>query len=147
MGGVSSRRATDLKASSEALTTFVKRVDAILTDLEQSAGSPTRVGAQTINAGSLNSGSMAAFPEAQGLYSQYQRVHQELTALSKILHLQIEAIGIAVRGAYVGFENLEEEQRQRFHAIQTQIRETQDAKDLASNGAERTNEARTSGGL
>jgi hypothetical protein len=36
---------------------------------------------------------MAAFPEAQGPYDQYTRVHQELTVLSKTLHLQIEAIG------------------------------------------------------
>ncbi|WP_416986076.1 DUF2563 family protein [Streptomyces sp. T028] len=146
-GGVSAASAANLKTSGEALTTFMKRVDAVLADLEKSAGNPTRVGAQTIKAGSLNSGSVAAFPEAQGLYSQYNRVHQELTALSKTLHLQIEAIGIAVKGAHVGFGNLEEEQRQRFHAIQAQISQIQDARELAKNDAERTNEARTSGGL
>jgi hypothetical protein len=45
--------------------------------------------------------------------------------LSKVLHLQIEAIGIAVRGAQHGFDNLEEDQRRRFWQIQVQIRDLQ----------------------
>ncbi|MGH1556212.1 hypothetical protein ACRAWF_43905 [Streptomyces sp. L7] len=52
-----------------------------------------------------------------------------MTSLSKSPHLQIEAIGIAVQGAHRGFDNLEEEQRQRFWAIQSQIQQTQDARD------------------
>ncbi|MFF1453455.1 DUF2563 family protein [Streptomyces sp. NPDC058274] len=128
VGGVSATRAANLEASSEALTTFMKRVDTVLHDLESSAGNPARVGAQTINAGSLNSGAQGAFPEAHALYQQYNQVHERLTSLSKTLHLQIEAIGIAVLGAHRGFGNLEEEQRQRFWEIQTEIRNATDDK-------------------
>ncbi|XUL91506.1 hypothetical protein ACQ86D_36930 [Streptomyces galilaeus] len=129
VGGVSATRAANLEASNEALTTFMKRVDAVLRGLESSAGNPTKVGAQTIKMTSLSSGQESDFPEAHALYSQYERVHKELTSLSKSLHLQIEAIGIAVQGAHRGFDNLEEEQRQRFWAIQSQIQQTQDARD------------------
>jgi Zn-dependent oligopeptidase len=129
VGGVSATRAANLEASDEALKAFVDRVDAVLRDLESSAGNPTKVGAQTIKATSLSSGQRGVFPEATGLYTQYHRVHQELTALSKSLHLQIEAIGIAVQGARHGFNNLEEEQRRRFWEIQTQITEIQRATD------------------
>ncbi|MFF6815891.1 hypothetical protein ACFZAG_39545 [Streptomyces sp. NPDC012403] len=143
VGGVSATRALNLEVADEALTTFVKRVDGVLRDLEGSAAHPTRVGGQTIKPTSLNSGSTAAFPEAHGLYLQYNRVHEELTALSKTLHLQIEAIGIAVKGAHVGFDNLEEEQRRRFWAIQTQIGQIQDARD----GEQRAKGGDTSGSL
>ncbi|MFK4108746.1 hypothetical protein ACWEIK_20035 [Streptomyces sp. NPDC004673] len=129
VGGVSAARAANLEASGEALDKFVKRVDAVLRDLEGSAGAPAKVGAQTIKSSSLTSGGESAFPEAHGLYRQYHRVHAELTSLSKSLHLQIEAVGIAVQGAHRGFDNLEEEQRQRFWAIQTQIGEAQDKKN------------------
>ncbi|MFF0465070.1 hypothetical protein [Streptomyces mexicanus] len=121
---MSTARAANLQASGEALTTFMKRVDAVLRDLESSAGNPTRVGAQTISRASLSSGN-AAFHEAHDLYDQYNAVHERLTTLSKTLHLHIEAIGIAVQGAHRGFDNLEEEQRRRFWEIQTQVRALQ----------------------
>nr|WP_202437434.1 hypothetical protein [Streptomyces sp. SID5910] len=121
VGGVSAARAANLEVTGEALSTFVKRVDAVLTNLEGSPGNPTRVGAQTIKPASLAT-NPAGFPEAHNLYLQYNQVHEKLTSLSKTLHLQIEAIGIAVRGAHVGFDNLEEEQRRRFWAIQLQIK-------------------------
>ncbi|MET7898116.1 hypothetical protein [Streptomyces mirabilis] len=134
VGGVSATRAANLEASGEALGTFMKRVDAVLRDLESSAGNPKRVGAQTINAGSLNSGQQTAFPEAHDLYNQYHAVHGKLTSLSRTLHLQIEAIGIAVQGAYRGFDKLEEDQRRRFYEIQTQIQEIQGGGEHTADG-------------
>ncbi|MDA5144413.1 hypothetical protein PEM37_23130 [Streptomyces sp. AD681] len=142
VGGVSAGRAANLEVTGEALSTFVKRVDSALRNLEGSAGDPTRIGAQGIKPTSLNSGSTTAFPEAHALYLQYNRVHEELTSLSKTLHLQIEAIGIAVRGAHVGFDNLEEEQRRRFAEIQTRIQQIEDAKS-----GERRPEPTVSGSL
>ncbi|MES9524970.1 hypothetical protein [Streptomyces capoamus] len=123
---MSATRAANLEASGEALDKFVGQVDKVLSALEGSAGNPAKVGAQTIRATSLTSGGESEFPEAHGLYKQYTRVHHELTTLSRTLHLQIEAIGIAVTGAHRGFDNLEEEQRQRFWAIQTQVNELRD---------------------
>lgn len=119
---------TDIELSREALAKFVDQVDEILRNLEASAGSSTKVGSQTIRRTSLASAG-GVLHEADGLYGQYDRVHKELTTLSKSLHLQIEAMGIAVQGAAHGFDNLEEEQRQRFWAIQTQISQIEDAKD------------------
>lgn len=138
-GGVSAARAANLEASGEALDKFVKRVDAVLRDLETSAYNPTKVGAQTIRSTSLSAGADGIFPEADGLYTQYNRVHQELTSLSKTLHLQIEATAIAVQGAHRGFDNLEEELRQRFYAIQGEIAKIQYAKD----GKQRVGDNRT----
>lgn len=120
-GGVSVTRAANLEASGDALKKFVSRVDAVLRDLEGSAGNPTRVGAQAVRQGSLSSGG-AAFHEADALYTTFNAVHEKLTNLSKTLHLQIEAIGIAVLGAKGTFDGVEEEQRRRFYEIQTEIK-------------------------
>ncbi|MEU9371155.1 hypothetical protein AB0D71_42300 [Streptomyces avermitilis] len=135
---MSATRAANLEVSGEALSTFMKRVDTVLSELEASAGNPKRVGAQTINPASLNSGKHGAFPEADDLYSQYNAVHERLTSLSRTLHLQIEAIGIAVQGAHRGFDNLEEEQRRRFYEIQMEIRRIGDAKGNKHSGDAKT---------
>ncbi|WP_445280725.1 hypothetical protein [Streptomyces sp. DSM 118148] len=114
--------AANLKASGDALKKFVGRVDAVLKDLEGSAGNPTRLGQQAIRKGSLSSAA-GAFHEADALYGTFNAVHERLTTLSKTLHLQIEALGIAVLGAKGTFDNLEEEQRRRFWEIQVEIRQ------------------------
>ncbi|MER5180194.1 hypothetical protein ABT009_17770 [Streptomyces sp. NPDC002896] len=116
MGGSGS---TDLKRGLEALKTFKKRVDDVLINFEDSPGSSTKVAAQKISRASFSG--TGKFDEASALYSQYERVHERLTSLSKTLGLQIEAMRIAVHGADVGFDNLEEELRQRFARIQAEV--------------------------
>ncbi|AVH56171.1 hypothetical protein C4B68_10740 [Streptomyces dengpaensis] len=125
-GGVSASRAANLEASGEMLSTFQKRVTALLAEFEGSAGSTTKVGSQRIARTSLHSGS-SCFAEAEDLYDQYERVHERLTSLTKTLGLQIEAIGIAVKGAKIGFSNLEEDLRHRFWEIQTELQQEQDS--------------------
>lgn len=109
----------DLKRGLEALTTFKKRVDGVLSTFTGSAGSSTKVEAQRISRASFSGA--GKFDEASGLYTQYHRVHESLTSLSKTLSMQIEALQIAVHGADIGFDNLEEDQRQRFWEIQTEV--------------------------
>ncbi|MFD9629556.1 hypothetical protein [Streptomyces violascens] len=123
----------DLEKGMEALTTFKKKVDAVLTTLEGSHASPTKLAAHQISRTSFSAGS-AAFPEADGLFAQYHRVHERLTSLSKSLAHQIEAMGIAVHGADIGFDNLDEEMRQRFAAIQSQIQHDSDAAQREKDG-------------
>ncbi|WP_428951925.1 hypothetical protein [Streptomyces sp. cg35] len=141
VGGPSKARAANLEVTNEALTTFQKRVDAVLKDLDASAGSPTKVSAQSISKSSLHNAGVRAFPEADDLFTAYNAVHTNLVTLSKTLSLQIEAISIAVQGAHRGFGNLEEDQRQRFWSIQTEIRKLQGA------GKKHTNEATKDAGL
>ncbi|EPH45931.1 hypothetical protein ABT390_36055 [Streptomyces aurantiacus] len=115
----------DLKRGLEALKKFRRRIDTLLAEFEGSDGGTSKVRDQKIARASF-SGEAAPFPEADGLYSQYDQVHERLTSLSKMLGDQIEAMGIAVHGADVGFDNLEDELRQRFWAIQTSIHRDQE---------------------
>ncbi|MDI3407648.1 hypothetical protein [Streptomyces cavernicola] len=116
----------DLRLGVGALEKFQKRVDTILSELEGGAAGSTKMAAQRIARSSL-SGANAPFAEADGLYRQYSRVHEELVSLSKSLGEQITLLRIAVRGTEVGFENLEEEHRARFHAIQARLLEERKA--------------------
>jgi TolA-binding protein len=115
--------AEGLKIGLEALGTFKKRVDTVLSTLEGSPASPQKIAAHALSEASFSGA--GSFAEAKGLHSQYERVHERLTTLSKHLGLQIEAMQIAVMGADGNFSNLEEEQRQRFWGIQTEIRHQQ----------------------
>jgi hypothetical protein len=141
-----------MRASLEALGTFKKRVDAVLTTFEESPGSARKIAAHTLSPASFSGG--AGFAEAKGLHAQYERVHERLTALSKTLALQIEAMQIAVHGAHIGFANLDEEQRRRFAEIQATIRHQQDQAEREKRAAEaakkhhaapRTNDHKTGG--
>ncbi|KUN93428.1 hypothetical protein AQJ84_29140 [Streptomyces resistomycificus] len=108
-----------LKVRLESLGEFKKRVDAALSNFEGSQGSAQKLGAHRLSEASFKGA--GRFDEASGLYAQYERVHERLTALSKNLGLQIEALQIAVNGASGNFSDIEEEQRRRFWEIQTEI--------------------------
>ncbi|MFL3870792.1 hypothetical protein LT966_29855 [Streptomyces griseobrunneus] len=110
----------DLRRGVGALETFKKRVDAVLADLEGSAAGKSKAGAQTVSRASF-SGPNARFAEADGLYTQYNRVQESLTSLSKSLGDQIEYLSLGVHAAAVGFDNVDDETRRRFHEIQTRI--------------------------
>ncbi|MEU6888896.1 hypothetical protein ABZ918_27505 [Streptomyces viridosporus] len=108
----------DVRRGVMALSTFKKRVDDLLATFEESAGGPSKVGAHSLSESAFGSG---AFPEGKRLHLEYERVHERITALSKSLGLQLEAMRIAVHGVDVTFDNLEEEQRRRFHDIRVEV--------------------------
>ncbi|QKW11191.1 hypothetical protein HUT18_27095 [Streptomyces sp. NA04227] len=112
----------DLFRGVEALKNFKTRIDTVLTDFEASAGGSGKVGQHLLARASF-SGADIPFPEADDLHSAYNQVHERLTSLSRMLGDQIEAMGIAVQGADIGFDNLDEEMRRRFHTIQTRTYE------------------------
>ncbi|MEV8454231.1 hypothetical protein AB0467_16060 [Streptomyces sp. NPDC052095] len=92
----------------------------VLADLEGSAAGKSNVAAQTVSRASL-SGQNACFAEADGLYTQYNRVHEELLSLSKLLGDQIEYLSLGVQAAAVGFDNVDDDVRRRFYEIQARL--------------------------
>jgi hypothetical protein len=123
-GGGGSTGGGDLERGVGALKKFQGQINELLADLEGGAAGKTQVAAQAVTRASF-SGANTEFGEAEGFYKQYNRVHKALVSLSKSLGDQIEMLSIAVHGADVGFNNLEEEQRRRFHAIQTRVYQEQ----------------------
>ncbi|WP_053925822.1 hypothetical protein [Streptomyces chattanoogensis] len=135
----------DLRLGVGALERFQKRVDALLSELEGGAAGSTKMAAQRIARSSLSGGN-APFAEADGFYRQYNRVHEQLVSLSKSLGEQITMLRIAVRGTEIGFENLEEENRARFHAISDRLlREREEAMAERSRVADKQHADTSSG--
>ncbi|MEU6736888.1 hypothetical protein ABZ929_27470 [Streptomyces physcomitrii] len=118
-GGNSQDAAADLKVGAGVLLTFKQRVDKILDEFEGSNGSASKVGHLRFTQGAVTGS--ADFHEAVALHSEYESIHERITSLSKMLSLQIEAMGIAAHGAEIGFDNLEEDERRRFWEIQTRV--------------------------
>ncbi|MGW7413054.1 hypothetical protein [Streptomyces sp. NPDC054863] len=116
----------DLAKGVGALRKFQKQVNAMLTDLEGGDAGRTKIAAQRVTRAAL-SGTNATFAEADGLYAQYNRVHQQLTSLSKTLGFQIEKLSIGVHASEVGYNNVEEELRQRYQEIEAGLNEEQEA--------------------
>lgn len=119
-GGGGSRRRGDFEKGYLALTTFQKRVNTLLATFNDSAAGKSKVSEQTVSRQSL-SGPGAPFAEADGLFHQYNRVHQALISLSRSLGDQIDALNIAVYAADVGTDNVDEERRIRFAQIQARL--------------------------
>ncbi|MHC5704306.1 hypothetical protein OTC26_023080 [Streptomyces tirandamycinicus] len=125
-GGGGAAAARDLERGVGALKRFQERVDNLLAELENGAGGTKKVAAQAVSRGSF-SGANMPFAEADGFYTQYNRVHKALTSLSKSLGDQIELLRIGVHGADVGFDNVEEDLRSRFHRIRTRLDQEREA--------------------
>lgn len=128
--------AADLRRGVMALSTFKKRVDDLLSTFEESPGGSSKVRAHSLPETAFGSG---AFPEGKMLHLEYERVHERITALSKSLALQLEAMQIAVHGVDVTFDNLEEEQRRRFHDIRLEVNQTRE--EMLSQHDKRDNRA------
>jgi hypothetical protein len=114
--------AGDLERGLGALKDFHKKVTTLLSELEGSPGSSTKVAQATVTRASFGTGALQ-FPEADDFFSEYQRVHQSIVRLSKQLGEQIEILSIAVHGADVGYGNLEEDLRLKFHSIRARLEE------------------------
>ncbi|MFG3532932.1 hypothetical protein ACGF8B_40485 [Streptomyces sp. NPDC047917] len=115
----------DLRRGVGALEKFQSRVNALLADLEGSAAGKSKIAAQRVSRAAL-SGQNACFAEADGLYTQYNRVHEALVSLSKSLGDQIEYLSLGVHAAAVGFDNVDDEVRRRFYEIQARLDKEQE---------------------
>ncbi|MBQ0984373.1 hypothetical protein KBZ10_07535 [Streptomyces sp. F63] len=114
--------AGDLERGVDALRKFRSRIDKLLTELESGNGGSSKVALERVSRGSF-SGTNLPFAEADGFFQQYNRVHKALVELSKSLGDQIEMLGIAVHAADVGFDNVENDMRRRFHEIRARLDE------------------------
>ncbi|MFF8915829.1 hypothetical protein ACF08M_21510 [Streptomyces sp. NPDC015032] len=115
----------NLRRGVGALETFRRRVNTLLADLEGSPAGKSKIAAQTVSRAAL-SGQNACFAEADGLYTQYNRVHEALVALSKSLGDQIEYLSLGVHAAAVGFDNVDDDVRRRFYEIQVRLDKEQE---------------------
>ncbi|MFB7362730.1 hypothetical protein [Streptomyces hydrogenans] len=148
--------ASDLELGVDALRKFRNDVQTVIENLEAGAGGSGQMNTEArVTRGSFGTG--MAFAEADGFFTEYERVHASLVALSKSLSGQIELLSIGVHAADVGYANVEDDQRRQFHEIQARLsqeraeaieREEQArSKDPAQPGARRGNTESSTEGI
>ncbi|MBT2450690.1 hypothetical protein J7F03_27190 [Streptomyces sp. ISL-43] len=118
VGVASPARVSALRVEYESLTEYKKRVDGLLSKLNESPASDKKLADGTLPENSLGEG----FPEAKRLFTAYTNVHTRLLTLSKGLADQIEGLGIAIQTAGRGFGDVDEETKRRMVAISEQAR-------------------------
>ncbi|MEV6838644.1 hypothetical protein AB0N17_29720 [Streptomyces sp. NPDC051133] len=107
--------AKELRVEAETLTTFKNRVNDLLTRLEKSKAAPHRIAD-----GSLPTGRLGNFDEADALHGAYTQVHSQLERLSKMLALQIEGLMVTVDASKSNYHNLDADVRDRLHRIRVE---------------------------
>ncbi|MFJ9621529.1 hypothetical protein [Streptomyces sp. NPDC101181] len=107
---------SELYTELESFTTFRDRIDEILVDLKASPADAKKLGELSI--GTTQFGD-AAWAEAAGLFTSYEKVVGELETLSKLLSDSIEGMSIAVLASHKGYENIDEDIRARMRSIRT----------------------------
>ncbi|MFE1268912.1 hypothetical protein [Streptomyces sp. NPDC058758] len=111
--------ASDLQRGVDALRKFQRDVKQVIENLEQGAGGASKLNGNRVTREAFGTG--IPFAEADGFFTEYERVHASLVALSKSLSGQIELLEIGVHAADVGYDNVEEDQRRQFHDIQARL--------------------------
>ncbi|GAA1278446.1 DUF2563 family protein [Streptomyces aureus] len=112
--GATAAAAKAMRVEGETLSKFKRRVDTLLRDLEKSHAAPSKIAT-----GTLGTGRLGTFDEADALHSSYTHVHTQLENLSKMLALQIEGLVVTVDASKTGYDNLDEDVRARLSRIRS----------------------------
>jgi hypothetical protein len=105
-----------LLVEAESLLKFRTRVDAVLTKLLGTEAAPTSLGTYELTRKELGGGG-AGFHEAAALFTSYETVITQLKTLSGMLSDSIEGLSIAVTSSSKGYENLDDDVKDRMNGL------------------------------
>lgn len=97
---------------------FKNRVDQLLIEFNESPAEHRKVAEGRLQQASLGG---AGFQEAEFLYASYNRVHEELQNLSKVLGLQIESMKLAIHASQAGYQNIDDDIKTQMQGLNAQI--------------------------
>ncbi|MFE2109184.1 hypothetical protein ACFXAF_25425 [Kitasatospora sp. NPDC059463] len=103
----------DVKIELDTLTTFKKKVDALLASLEGSEAAQHKIKEQKLTAGNLGTG----FHESTDLMAAYDRTHAAISQLSKAFAEQIDKMSQAVAQTAGSYGSNEEHQTTAVNAV------------------------------
>lgn len=124
--------AADLAREAESMLTFKKRVDALLTKLNDSEAASTKINADRLAKSELGPEDLK---ESAFLYGVYEVVHDQIGQLSKALGMQIEGLCIAVLAAENGYDGVDADVRDRMRAISGELHRQQELYGTDTPGA------------
>lgn len=103
-----------LEVGDVTLQTFRTRMQELVKDLNSSPAEHRKIGEQKVTAASYGTG----FASATELHAAYEKVRARLEELTKIFGDTIEGMGIRAHIADKGYSAVDQEERDRFAAIQ-----------------------------
>ncbi|MFJ3905953.1 hypothetical protein [Streptomyces sp. NPDC090025] len=104
------------------LLTFQSRMQKLVDELKGSPAEHSKIGEQKVTAASYGTG----FAAAGELHGAYEKVRTRLEELTKIFGETIEAMGIRARIADKGYAGVDQEQLDRYRAIQKTTKDDHD---------------------
>ncbi|MEU5104571.1 hypothetical protein AB0H07_20115 [Streptomyces sp. NPDC021354] len=116
----------------ETLAKFKSRIDKVLSDLEKSPASKTKLDEQTISRAAYGDGTLTSADKLSELYDQ---VHEKIKIYSKTFGDQLEAMGLAALIAENGYDGIDAEQRRRMQEIQAEAQKYYRAPNADQSGA------------
>lgn len=108
--------AIDLATELTSFTKFKQRVDELINDLKGSPAGDRHIGREPLTRAQFG-GDGGAWGDASGLFDSYHSVLKDLEALSKLLSDSMEGMGIAVVASHHGYQNLDDDIRDRVRNI------------------------------
>ncbi|MEU4497493.1 hypothetical protein AB0F96_29605 [Streptomyces sp. NPDC023998] len=125
LGGVGAAAAAvqNLLVEFGEMDKFKKRVDELLKEFNKSPAAHSKVAEDRLQQSNLGG---AGFREAEFLYASYNRVHNELENLSKVLGLQIESMKLAIQASQTGYSKIDDDIKERMRRLNSEIAEHYD---------------------
>ncbi|MCX3058712.1 hypothetical protein [Streptomyces beihaiensis] len=117
--GAAAGAAMDIVTELTSFTDFRKRIDELIRDLKDSPASAHQMSTDQPTRAHFGGGH-GAWGAADGLGSAHAKVISELEKLSKLLSDSIEGMSLAVLASHKGYTNVDQDVRDRLHAITTE---------------------------
>ncbi|MFE0653613.1 hypothetical protein ACFVZH_34135 [Streptomyces sp. NPDC059534] len=131
--GMRGMSADAVRYNSESMTDFKKGIDELIDLLTGSQADPKKMESDPVSRAQFGGGG-AAWSEANSVYDSYNTVLKQLTDLSGLLRDCLEGLGIAVVASKDGFEQMDDDVKQKMIGIHDR---TWVAKDKADKEAGR----------
>ncbi|MFJ3580633.1 hypothetical protein ACIPPS_00110 [Streptomyces sp. NPDC090127] len=103
-----------LEVGEVTLQSFYSRMQKLVEELKGSPAEHTKIGEQKVTAASYGTG----FAAATELHTAYEKVRTRLEELTRTFGETIEGMGLAATIADKGYTGVDEEERERYAAIQ-----------------------------
>ncbi|MGW7434320.1 hypothetical protein ACWGIN_32915 [Streptomyces sp. NPDC054861] len=103
-----------LEVGEVTLQSFYTRMQKLVEELKGSPAEHKKIGEQKVTAASYGTG----FAAATELHTSYEKVRTRLEELTRTFGETLEAMGIAANIADKGYTGVDEEERERYAAIQ-----------------------------
>ncbi|MFE2556835.1 hypothetical protein ACFXGT_12500 [Streptomyces sp. NPDC059352] len=135
-GGTYGMRAMSAEAvryNSESMSEFKTSIDGLIEMLTSSEAGKGKVESEPVSRGQFGGGG-PEWGEAHGVYDSYNAVIKQLKDLSSLLQDCLEGLGIAVVASKDGFEQMDDDVKQKMIGIHQR---TEDAKAKADKEAGR----------